>query len=223
MQLTSASHSAYALDLFGFGDTTHEPPSYSLEHQAGLVEGFLEEMGIGRIALIGHGLGALVGLCIAGRQPSRVARMMALALPLHPMSLDNHLRSSSPAELRELLGGRSADAVALPDASTIDPRALDIAVDAGQIHTALAALRDAAVPCLLVYGANDPLLKPPSPEHTQAFGGNFHQVVLEDSGHYPMFDVPDAFHRLLVDFLAMDPGASPRGLQPKEEWRRRVR
>ena len=34
MQVTSTSYRAYAFDLFGFGDTAHEPLRYSLEQQA---------------------------------------------------------------------------------------------------------------------------------------------------------------------------------------------
>ncbi|MFH1183454.1 MAG: alpha/beta hydrolase [Chloroflexota bacterium] len=224
LQVAATSSSAYALDLSGFGDTARSPGAYSLEHRAALVGGFLDEMGIGRIALVGHGLGALAGLSFAGLDPSRLARIMAIAMPLDPLSVDGRLQSSSPAELLDLLAGRSANAAdVLVEPSEIDPRALKLTPDVAQIHAGFAGLRDANIPCLLVYGANDPLLRPPSPEHTTTFGSNVHQIVLADCGHFPMLDSPDAFHRLLLDFLAMEPGTSPRGLQPKEEWRRRLR
>jgi pimeloyl-ACP methyl ester carboxylesterase len=224
LQAAAASHSAYALDLSGFGDTARDPLAYSLERQAALLEGFLDEMGIDRIALVGHGLGALVGLLFAGLRPSRVARIMAVALPLDPISVDGRLTSTGPAELLDLLGGRLPGvADVLPSATAIDPRALAVALDASQIHGALAGLREAETPLLLVYGANDPSLPPPSPEHTLTFGPNVHQVVLAESAHFPMLDAAAAFHRLLIDFLAFETGASPRGLEPREEWRRRVR
>jgi hypothetical protein len=38
-----------------------------------------------------------------------------------------------------------------------------------------------------------------------------------------MLDETSKFNRLLTDFLALDSGVSPRDLQMKEEWRRRVR
>ena len=38
-----------------------------------------------------------------------------------------------------------------------------------------------------------------------------------------MIDDPLKFNRLLTDFLALDSGASPKELQMKEEWKRRVR
>ena len=224
MQLASASHSAYALDLFGFGDTAHDPLQYSLERQAVLVERFLEEMGIGRVALVGHGLGALIGLSFASRNLPHVARLMLVAMPIDPVSVDHRLLSSGPRALQDLVSGRSPRvADLLPDSSSIDPRALEVAIDAAAIDAALAALREAGTPCLFVYGANDPVLSVPSAEHTMAFGSNVHQVVLPDAGHFPMFEAADAFNRLLIEFLVMESGASLRGLVPKEEWRRRVR
>ncbi len=48
MQIASTSFRAYAVDLFGFGDTTRDSLHYSLERQADLVNRFLEEMGIGK-------------------------------------------------------------------------------------------------------------------------------------------------------------------------------
>ncbi len=38
-----------------------------------------------------------------------------------------------------------------------------------------------------------------------------------------MIDEAARFNRLLIDFLALDSGLSPRELELKEEWRRRVR
>ena len=55
----SISFRAYALDLWGFGDTTKVPGRYTLAGQLRLLDGFLEQMGIMRFAIVGHGLGAL--------------------------------------------------------------------------------------------------------------------------------------------------------------------
>ena len=79
MQVTSTSYRAYALDLWGFGDTAHNVLNYSLEQQSTLLDRFLNEMGIGKIALVGHGLGALVGMKFASRFPQSVDRVMAIS------------------------------------------------------------------------------------------------------------------------------------------------
>src|SRR5512143_2791545 len=60
MQAASRSYRAYALDLYGFGETTHDPRLYSLGSQVDLVRGFMDELGIDKAALVGHGLGALI-------------------------------------------------------------------------------------------------------------------------------------------------------------------
>ncbi len=52
---------------------------------------------------------------------------------------------------------------------------------------------------------------------------HMHQIVFESSGHFPMLDESSKFNRLLADFLNLNSGVSPRQLQLKEEWKRRVR
>ena len=52
---------------------------------------------------------------------------------------------------------------------------------------------------------------------------NTHQIVFELSGHFPMLDEPAKYNRLLADFLALPSGESPRSLQLKDEWKRRIR
>jgi pimeloyl-ACP methyl ester carboxylesterase len=224
MQMASVSHSSYALDLLGFGDTARDPSGYTIEGQARMVQGFLDEMGIDRIALVGHGLGALAGLLLAGREPARVDRMLGVAMPLDPRTVDRRLQSASPGELLNLLGGSAGTTQELLTTSpAVDPRALRVSIDPDLISGALGAVCEAAIPCLLVYGANDPVLRPPLPEIATSMGANVHQVVLDESGHFPMLDVPDTFNRLLIDFLALERGASPRAIRPKEVWRRRMR
>jgi len=99
MQVASTSFRAYALDLFGFGDTTRDPLRYSLERQADLVKRFLEEMGIGKVALVGHDLGALVGFSYLKQFPQTVDRMMAINCPLEYDSVNARMRTATMSEL----------------------------------------------------------------------------------------------------------------------------
>jgi pimeloyl-ACP methyl ester carboxylesterase len=84
-------------------------------------------------------------------------------------------------------------------------------------------MRDTQIPCLLVYGQNDPAIPIPPADDSINLPHMMHHIVLEGSGHFPMIDDTARFNRLLTDFLALDSGVSPRELQLKEEWRRRVR
>ncbi|MGZ6316076.1 MAG: alpha/beta fold hydrolase [Anaerolineales bacterium] len=224
MQVASTSYRAYALDLFGYGDTSHDPLNYSLEKQAALLSGFLDEMGIGKIAIVGHGLGALVAFYFAAQQPGSVDRIMAVNSPLDFNSVSARLRTSSATELVDWLSSRTPEALAaLSDASKCDPRAISGSMNGFQADGLFDQFRAANVPCLLVYGQNDPSMRVPSVESALPLGDNVHQINLEDSGHFPMLDESARFNRLLTDFLALEPGLSPRELQLKEEWKRRVR
>ncbi|HET6594947.1 MAG TPA: alpha/beta hydrolase [Anaerolineales bacterium] len=222
MQVTSTSYRAYALDLWGFGDTTHNTLNYSLEQQATLLDRFLHEMGIGKIALVGHGLGALVGMTFATRFPQSVDRMMAVSCPLDYQAVNARLRMATLGELTDWLSSRAPDATtALSDASKADAKAIGDSLVGLQVNNVFSNFRALNIPCLLVYGDKDPAIVIPDGEYS--LSTMTHQVELENSGHFPMIDETTRFNRLLTDFLALDSGLSPRELQMKEEWRRRVR
>lgn len=223
MQVASTSYRAYALDLWGFGDTAHSPLNYSLEQQATLVDRFLNEMGIGKIALVGHGLGALVGMTFATRFPQSVDRMMAVSCPVDYQGVNARLRTAaSPGDLGDWLISRTPETLAaLADAPKADGKAIAASLTGLQTTHVFGNFRALNIPCLLVYGDRDPAINTPDGEDSMST--MTHQIELETSGHFPMIDEASKFNRLLTDFLALDSGTSPRELQMKEEWRRRVR
>jgi len=222
MQVTSTSYRAYALDLWGFGETARNALNYSLEQQSSLLDRFLMEMGIGKIALVGHGLGALVGMTFATRFPKSVDRVMAVSCPLSYEAVHTRLRTAPPVELSDWLSSRTPEAItALSDASKADLQAISASMVGLQANNLFSGFRDLNIPCLLVYGEKDPAITIPSEDFS--LSTMTHQVVLEGSGHFPMMDETVKFNRLLTDFLALEQGLSPRELQMKEEWRRRVR
>ena len=222
MQVASTSFRAYALDLWGFGDTAHNVLNYSIEQQTSLIDRFLMEMGIGKIALVGHGLGALVSMSFASRFPQSVDRIMAVSCPLDYAAVNIRMRTSSPSELVDWLSSRTPEAnTALVDASKADPQAISASFVYMQANSIFDSFRSRNIPCLLVYGDRDPSITTPDEEFS--LSTMTHQIELEGSGHFPMLDETIKFNRLLTDFLALESGLSPRELQMKEEWRRRVR
>lgn len=224
MQAASISFRAYALDFWGFGDTAKNPAHYCVQEQAGLLEAFLDELGIGRIALVGHGLGAIVALLYTAGSPTRVDRVMSVSLPLDSAAIHPRLGSDPPQEMADwLLGRLPAGEAARVEAPKTDPQAvIQSLASLNQIDLSVLPVV-LPVPCLLVHGLNDPAIASSSPEEALSHPERTHQVAFEGSGHYPMLDEASKFNRLLADFLNLDPGESPRQLQLKEEWKRRVR
>ena len=86
MQQLSMKFRTYALDFWGFGDSGKGTGRYGFEQQVSLLSLFIEELGIQKVALIGHGLGAAVAVNYAQTHPDRVPRVMAISPPLFRMA-----------------------------------------------------------------------------------------------------------------------------------------
>lgn len=224
MQATSTSYRAYALDLWGFGDTAKSPGRYSLESQTDLLDHFLTEMGIAKVALVGHGLGAVVALLYAKKLSFVVDRVMVVGLPVKKENLNERLQNESPTELATwLLAQDPAMEAARAEAPKADTQAIKTSLDNLQELDLPELTRMATTATLLVHGQNDPAVLPALEEVNGSLPSNAHHIVFEESAHFPMLDQPSKFNRLLTDFLALESGESPRQLQLKEEWKRRVR
>lgn len=224
MQIASTSFRAYALDFWGFGESARNPGRYAIDQQTDLLNRFLDEMGIGKVALVGHGLGALVGFNFCSRWTQSVDRMMAVSAPLFSDSINARMRTSSLQDLINWLGSKTPDATAaLSDASKADAQAITDSISNLQSNDLFAKMRQTQIPCLLVYGQNDPAIPSPPADTTINLPHMMHHFVLDSSGHFPMIDEAARFNRLMTDFLALESGASPRELQLKDEWKRRVR
>lgn len=223
LQTTSTNFRAYALDLWGFGDSAREEERYSLDKQVELIDRFLNEMGIGRVALVGHGLGGIVSLLYAARSPQVVDRVMAIDVPLEYNAISTRLRSSTPNELADWLVPRTpVHDPAREDASKTDSKAVMASfVDPNSLNIAN-RLYLGTTPVLLAYGQNDPAITVPNFD-PMSMPELVHSIVLEGLGHFPMLDDTARFNRLLTDWTALQSGESPRDLSLKEEWRRRVR
>ncbi len=223
MQTASTSFRAYAMDLWGFGESAHEKDRYGLDKQTALLDFFLQEMGIGKVALIGHGLGGLVGMMFAMRYPNMVDRIMAVDMPLSMENVNARLRAGTPTDLSEwLLSKDPGTEPVRTDSAKSDPLAIPASFGSEDTLGLVNRMANLTTACLLVYGQNDPAVSLPtvSPEALPAMT---HMIVLEQAGHFPMLDDVASFNRLLNDFLTLESGETPRDLQLKEEWKRRVR
>jgi pimeloyl-ACP methyl ester carboxylesterase len=225
MQAASISFRTYALDLWGFGDTAKAVDNYTLEQQVNLLDQFLHEMGIGKIALIGHGLGAVVGMLYTYRYKKFVDRMMAISLPNDQHTINQRMHTAPPEELADWLLSRTVGSDgARSDANKADQRSIQQSLSSLQSINMNTLSQNLTTPCLMVYGQNDPAIEEaPLQESSFSYPEHFHKIVFEGSGHFPMLDEPNKFNRLVADFLNLSSGTSPRQLQLKEEWKRRIR
>ena len=84
-----------APDLRGHGDSAWvTPPSYALRDYRADVEVLLEALEIKRFAVVGHSMGGLVGLILAGTRPQDVRKLVIVDIEAKPpASQIDHLRA----------------------------------------------------------------------------------------------------------------------------------
>ena len=224
MQAVSISYRTYALDLWGFGDSPNLPEMYTLEQQAKLLNAFIDEMGIGRVALIGHGLGALVGLIYSRLSPEVVDRVVVTGLPLEKGMVNPRLWTDSMENLINWLLGKTQGAeAARMEAPKADPEAIRASLNSMELVDWMDLIKESSIPCLFIHGALDPVIERLPEELFLHLGDSKHLVVFESSGHFPMLEEVGKYNRLLAEFLSLPSGESIRSLQLKDEWKRRIR
>lgn len=222
MQALSARYRTYAIDLWGFGDTSKRAARYTLDAQVDLALRFVDYLGVAKLALVGHGLGGAVALRFAAHHPQLVARLMTISTPLNGASINPKFNSSSvPVLLDWLVGKGAGSAEIVAEASKIDPSVIQASLREIANTDLSAGLAQTTVPTLIVHGEKDAAIaQPPTARLDNSARPNLHCMSFEDGQHFPMLDDPPKFNRLVADFLeAKDLTA----LQLKEEWKRRMR
>ncbi len=224
MQALSGEYRAYALDLWGFGDSGKRRERYSLDAQVELLRGFMDRLAILKAAFVGHGLGGAVVAHFLRKYPEQADRAMAISVPLTRGAFAGRLLETPLTLLAETLLGRG------PQTEPINRETgkTDLGAVAASVRELSGAdLKDAVAelksPYLLVYGEKDTLVTAPDNGLMEALTNNVHSISLEDSRHFPMLEEAAKFNRLLVDFLLLKSGESLMNLELKDEWKRRVR
>ena len=72
------AHRVIAPDLRGRGRSDKPEHGYSYAHHTADLVALLDQLGIARAAVVGHSLGALIGVYLAAHQPARVSRLVLI-------------------------------------------------------------------------------------------------------------------------------------------------
>jgi pimeloyl-ACP methyl ester carboxylesterase len=217
-----------APDLIGFGRSAKGGHlDYSLNGYVGFLEDLLHTLNIDKVAIVGHGWGAAIGLVFAQRHPDRIERVAIIdAIPLlDGFTWPRMARYWRRVGVGELLMGsvnkwllaRTLRAGSVrPDAwpsEQVDTvwdqfdqgtqRAilrLHRSIDTpglAQVGTGLGSIQ---VPALVVWGERDPWL---DPAFADAYAARLPQAEIEriaDAGHWPWLDQAHVAERI-VSFL----------------------
>jgi pimeloyl-ACP methyl ester carboxylesterase len=201
---------------------------YDLAGYADHLHGLLEQMGIDRVHLVLHDLGGPWGLEWASANPDRVAsvtvintgaligyRWHILARIWRTPVLGEVFQATATRPLFRVLTNRgqkrklSRDFLDhMYDVNFTRPtRRAVLKVYRNSPHPAedgarhAAALRPHDIPALVLWGARDPYLGVGLAEAQREAFPSAQVVVLEDSGHWPFADDPEATREAVVPFL----------------------
>ncbi|MCB2099414.1 MAG: alpha/beta hydrolase [Rhodobacterales bacterium] len=214
-----AGWSVLAVDLPGHGRSEGTPPA-DIGAAADWLLRFLDAAGVTGAVLAGHSMGALTVLEAAARGGAKVRGLallgVATTMPVHPDLLaaaqaDDHLAIDLVAfwghGRRGLTGGHASPGLWMSGAAM---RLMERGAP-GLLHNGLAicnayagaldAAAQVACPTLLLLGAQDQMTPPRRARDLAAALAHARTVILPDTGHMMMIEVPTATTAALDAFL----------------------
>jgi pimeloyl-ACP methyl ester carboxylesterase len=218
-------HHVIRVDLPGCGQSP-PPLSYDVPVQAGRVAAVLDDLGLRRVAAVGHSSGGYVATALAEQRPDLVRSLalissgpsldallpqpfllrVLLAPPFGPLLWPRR----SDAMIRRGIRATAARPVDVPDDLVAEVRGITYRamrtvlrrntayIAERSVPERLAALE---VPVLVIFGAADRRWEPSSAHQYDAVP-NARVELLPGVGHMPMFEAPETTSKLLLGFAA---------------------
>ena len=211
---------AIAPDLRGFGASAERGGPYTMAALADALATQLDGWGTPRIVLVGGSMGGVVAQHLALRHPNRVQRLLLVATGAVTANEAVALEKAdalASAEWNEKTVTPIVDGFFYqrpPTAELAEYR--KIALSASQVAAVEAARSNAInrtidelysirVPTMIIQGRHDRVR---TPEHGAEMRDRITGsclVVLENAGHTPQLEQPDAFHEIAIPFLLGKP------------------
>jgi len=205
-----------AVDLPGFAGSADLAGPYTMEAFADSLAALLDTRGIDRAVIVGGSMGGVVAQHFALRHPERLERMLLVATGAYTGDPEGALAKaeglvSAPWDdetLRPIVRGffntlppeeRFSEFLGFAGMAS-QPAAIEAARSNADSNT-LALLGEIKVPVLIIQGRHDRSRTVAHGEEMQAAIAGARLEVLENSGHTPHLEEPDAFHRLALPFL----------------------
>jgi pimeloyl-ACP methyl ester carboxylesterase len=214
----------YALDFWGFGESGKKRDSYAVRDFVGLVNQFMEQLGISQAPLVGHSMGGTVGLSTAIQYPHRVKKIVVIGSPIVGNSLSVLLKLFGRRPIaflvyKNLWGFRLFYRLLAPFYTRDQrwPQMMDRDLSSTTLESfllSIASLRrtdlrpflgQVTVPVMGMYGERDIVVRPT--QWKALAEGIPHARVqrYNTAGHFIMLDEPKHFMETLRDFLDREP------------------
>jgi 3-oxoadipate enol-lactonase len=210
----SQSHSVYALDTFGHGDSEKPPRNFLIEDYARSVVQFMDRMKIEKAMVCGNSVGGLIAVELGAAFPQRVEKLVLVGCPARDpwermerlafsalgFDLQGNPQPLSLTDLKMAFAHPSAELAAwfnqLRAKAGLWVKKTTIAISLYDPFPRFAKIK---CPTLVLFGDQD-ILKEKEKEILQAIKGA-KSVILHDAGHIPQMDQPETFLKTIDPFL----------------------
>jgi pimeloyl-ACP methyl ester carboxylesterase len=220
MGFLGRSYRTYALDFWGFGESGKKRETYAVQDFVGLVNQFMEQLGISQAPLVGHSMGGTVSLAMAIQYPQRVRKVVVVGSPIVGSSLAFPLKLAGYKGIAFLLFNmmwafrltmRIVDPFICRDPRFADMMDKDLSrLTVESFLLSIASLRrtdlrpklnEIKIPVMGIYGERDNIVHPR--QWQPLLEGVPHAKVIrwEKAQHFVMLDKPQDFMESLKSFL----------------------
>lgn len=234
MEHAAERYRTFAIDFWGFGESDRRDGAFSIAEYVDLAMRFMNQLGIARASVVGHGLGGMVALRAASQHPDRFTRLMIVSTPIQGSQIQNHIRPSALSRLFNRVAPGNVWTRLMRQLNVDYPQILnEIIEDTDSLSETVVQRVIASVaetdlrgdlerletPLLAVFGEKDAIVSPDQARFLHDDHASMQQVIkLPRSNHFPFLDQPNVFNRLLMDFQE----SKGTQVEIKTEWRRRV-
>ena len=224
MEALKNQYRCYALDFWGFGDSGKHRSSYNLSDFVGLVNQFMERLGIEAAPVVGHSMGGTVAISLALAKPERVQRAIVVGSPVVGNSLNIFLRLAGkpwiasvvwqmPALLQ--LGIKAFSPYVVKDwpiwykmitrdLSRTTLEAFFLSINSLYKTDLRPQLPGITTPVMGIYGVGDNVVAPTQANIISGSVPVSRVKMMSGSKHFPMLDEPQAFNDNLTEFLSFE-------------------
>jgi pimeloyl-ACP methyl ester carboxylesterase len=207
IEALAARHLVAAVDL---------PPRLTFEETTALLARWLETFGE-PVHVIGHSMGGQLAIRLAAERPDLVRSLMLVSAAGMPFRLDPrpHVRPLP----KPPFGGFRIAQLLVPDFFRTGPTSVAIAGTRILREDARESMNALRVPALLVWGENDPLVPLVYGEAMAEEIDGARLAVIPRAAHVAMWDTPEEFNRIALEFLDEVESAPARAIaEPAFSW-----
>jgi pyruvate dehydrogenase E2 component (dihydrolipoamide acetyltransferase) len=210
------SHTTYALDLPGHGQSDKKVGEGSITDLAGTLAGFLDALGIGRAHLVGQSLGAAVALKLAVDHPDKAASLTlissaGLGEDINMAYIEGFIAAAGRKDLKPELEKLFADPGLVSRDMINDVLKYKRMDGVDQVLKTIAGgvfaggkqslvlkdrLGDIKAPVQVIFGAKDQIIPA---RHAEGLGANVTVKIIPEAGHMPHMEAASEVNRLILD------------------------